>query len=124
MEEEDDVMQESHDDTKDDTILAQVDPNLETILEEGTQKRQSREQSPTGSTMSLRSRGSRMSGVSESQEMEGWTIEKKQEVKLLREQIKQYDSSYRGHIRNDEQLKKAQKILEGYQNQAYNINAQ
>jgi len=102
--------------TQDDTILAQVDPNLDTIFEENS-VRKSRDTSPVGSTMSLRSRGSQMSKgsrmsagsrrsvgsrmsvgsrISESQNSELWGDNEKTQASLLREEIKQYDVACSG----------------------------
>lgn len=126
--------------TQDDTILAQVDPNLDTIFEENS-VRKSRDTSPVGSTMSLRSRGSQMSKgsrmsagsrrsvgsrmsvgsrISESQNSELWGDNEKTQASLLREEIKQYDVAYRGHIRNQKQYNNAQQLLQELINKAQN----
>jgi hypothetical protein len=133
-EDADDHMDEGDElgETQDDTILAQVDPNLETILEEGNNSvRKSRDTSPVGSVaMSTRSRGSQRSTrsmgsrmsvgsrrsmgsrMSESQNSELWGETEKSLATALREEIKMFDSTYRGHIRNQKQYKNAQEHLE------------
>ena len=88
-----DAMDETLEDQQNDTILAQVDPNLETILEDGgiSQNSQRRDLSPTGSNMSLRSGGSRASRMST---VSGWGEDQKDEARLLREKIKNFDPAW------------------------------